>query len=199
MMQIDESVESALTILKKLPFITGRTAQKIIFFLLKNRKSYTQELINVLQRLTYIGECKFCNMPSSTEICNICSSQKRDDKELIIVEDFSDLFTIEQMGEYNGKYFLLNKRLDLKNGIGPESLCIDKLIEVIQSRQVRDIIFAFDQSPEMDATRMFIVDRLKPYGVNMYGIATGLPFGSEVEFADKRTMKYALLNKVKLE
>ncbi|MCX7959361.1 MAG: toprim domain-containing protein [Deltaproteobacteria bacterium] len=198
-MNFDESVENALTVLKKLPFITGRTAQKIIFFLLKNRKTYTQELIRALEKLTFIGECSICNMPSGSEICNICSSFKRNDREMIVVEDFADLFTIEQMGEYNGKYFLLNRRLDIKNGIGPENLGIERLIEVVRKRQVEEIIFAFDQSPEMEATKSIIVEKLSPLNVNMFSIAIGIPFGSEVEFSDKRTIKYALLNKVKIE
>lgn len=198
-MQLDETIDSALSILKRLPFITSRTAQRIIFFLLRNKNTYTLELIKALERLTYIGECKLCNMPSSTEICNICSSSKRNDEEVIIVEDFSDLFTIEQMGEYNGKYFILNKRIDVKDGIGPEDLGIEKLIERVKQRGIKDIIFAFDQSPEMEATKALIVEKLRPLGINLYSIAVGLPFGSEVEFADKRTIKYALLNKIKIE
>ncbi len=198
-MLFDETVEGALTVIRRLPFITGRTAKKILFFLLKNRKTYTQELIKVLEKLTFIGECSMCNMPSSTDVCNICSSPKRSDRELIVVEDFSDLFTIEQMGEYNGKYFLLNRRLDIKNGVGPENLGIEKLIEVVQARRVQDIIFAFDQSPEMEATKTLIAERLRPLDVSLYSIAVGLPFGSEVEFTDKRTIKYALLNKIKID
>ncbi|MCX7944179.1 MAG: toprim domain-containing protein [Deltaproteobacteria bacterium] len=138
-------------------------------------------------------------MPSRSELCNICSSQKRNDKELIIVEDFPDLFTIEQMGEYNGKYFILNKKLDIKNGIGPSDLGIEKLIEVIKNRGVEQVIFAFDQSPEMEATKGLIIERLRPLNINIFTIAVGIPFGSEVEFSDKRTLRYALLNKIKIE
>ncbi len=198
-MNFDEKIENALTVLKRLPFVTNRTAQKILFYLLKNRETYTPELIRALEILRQIGECRMCGMPSGGELCNICASPKRDDRELIIVEDFADVVVIEQMGEYNGKYFILNKRLDIKNGIGPENLGVERLIGLIKERGVESVIFSFDQSPEMEATRSLIVERLRPLGINLYSIAVGMPFGSEIEFADKRTIRYALLNKIKIE
>jgi recombination protein RecR len=198
-MQFDDNIENALSVIKKLPYISNRTAQKILFYLIKNRQTYTRELISVLEKLSFIGECRICNMPSSSEICHICSSPKRNNNELIIVEDFADLTAIEQIGEYNGKYYLLNRSLDIKNGVGQENLNLEKLIDSIKERNVRDIIFAFDQSPEMEATKLFIVEKLKPLNLNLYSIAVGMPFGSELEYADKRTVRYALLNKTKIE
>ncbi len=196
-MQFDENIERALSVIKRLPLVTNRTAQKILFFLLKNRQTYTKELISVLERLTSIGECRICNMPTSNEICEICASPKRNN-ELIIVEDFADLAAIEQMGEYNGKYYLLNMRLDIKSGVGPENLNLERLIENIKEQNIRDVIFAFDQSPEMEATKLLIIEKLQPLNINMYNIAVGMPFGSELEYADKRTIRYALQNKVKI-
>jgi len=198
-MEFDKTIENALKTIKKLPFITTRTSQKILFYLLKNKDTYTKELVNAIMALLEIKECRLCNMPTSGEICNICSSPKRDSRVLIIIEDLADLAAIEQMGEYNGKYYILNRRIDIKHGIGPEDLNLNKLIESIKSQSVSEVIFGFDQSPEMEATRLAIIERLKPLGVSMYTIAVGMPFGSEIEFADKRTIKYALQNRIKIE
>ncbi|MGB9600607.1 MAG: hypothetical protein ACPL7I_08635 [Myxococcota bacterium] len=100
--------------------------------------------------------------------------------------------------EYNGKYYLLNMRLDIKSGVGPENLNLERLIENIKEQNIRDVIFAFDQSPEMEATKLLIIEKLQPLNINMYNIAVGMPFGSELEYADKRTVRYALQNKVKI-
>ena len=198
-MEFDKTIENALKTIKKLPFITTRTSQKILFYLLKNKDTYAKELVNAIMALLEIKECRLCNMPTSGEICNICSSPKRDSRVLIIIEDLADLAAIEQMGEYNGKYYILNRRMDIKHGIGPEDLNLNKLIESIKSQSVSEVIFGFDQSPEMEAIRLAIIERLKPFGVSMYTIAVGMPFGSEIEFADKRTIKYALQNRIKIE
>lgn len=198
-MEFDETIENALATIKRLPFITTRTAQKILFYLLKNKDTYTKEFISAINTLLQIRECRLCNTPTSGEICNICNSPKRDSRLLIIIEDLADLAAIEQMGEYNGKYYILNRRIDIKHGIGPENLNLDKLFNNIKEQSVRDIIFGFDQSPEMEATKLAIIEKIKPIGVNIYTIAVGMPFGSEIEFADKRTIKYALQNRIKIE
>lgn len=198
-MILDESIENAISILKRLPFVTGRTAQKIIFYLLKNKHGYTVDLIRSLERLSLLQECRLCNMPTAGEICGICSSDRRDPHQLIIVEEFADMFAIEQMGEYSGRYYILNGRIDIKNGIGPEDLNIERLINNIRENKVQEVIFGFDQSPEMEATRLSLLEKIRPFNVNLYSIAVGMPFGSEIEYADKRTIRHALLNKVKIQ
>lgn len=198
-MFLDKSIEDAISTLKRLPFITGRSAQKIIFYLLKNKHGYAVELIRSLERLLLLQECHLCNMPTADKICNICSSDKRDVHLLMIVEDFADLFAVEQMGEYSGRYYILNSRLDIKNGIGPEDLNIEKLLNNIQENNVQEIIFGFDQSPEMEATKLFLIEKMKPFNINLYSIAVGMPFGSELEYADKRTLKHAILNKIEIK
>ncbi len=197
-MILDESIEKAISLLRKLPFITGRTAQKIIFFLLKNKNNYTGDLIKSLENLMLLKECRLCNSPSTMEICSICSSPKRDHNIMIIVEEFADLFAVEQMGEYSGIYYVLNRRLDIKNGVGPDDLNLDRLLSSIKENNVKEIIFGFDQNPEMEATKLLLIDKLKSLNVGMYSIAVGMPFGSELEYADKRTIRHALLNRIKI-
>ncbi|MGB0444734.1 MAG: recombination mediator RecR [Porticoccaceae bacterium] len=188
-----KTIDQLIDALRILPGVGVKSAQRMALQLLeKNREGAFKLAEAVTEAASKVGKCQQCRTLTEHDICNICSDPSRSDSQLCVVESPADLFAIEQAGGYRGKYFVLLGHLSPIDGIGPEQLGIDKLIERLQSNQVNELILATNLTVEGEATAHFIADKAKSLGIEVSRIAYGVPMGGELEYVDGGTLNLAL-------
>ena len=188
-----KTIDQLIDALRILPGVGVKSAQRMALQLLeKNREGAFKLAEAVTEAASKVGKCQQCRTLTEHDICNICSHPSRSDSQLCVVESPADLFAIEQAGGYRGKYFVLLGHLSPIDGIGPEQLGIDKLIERLQSNQVNELILATNLTVEGEATAHFIADKAKSLGIEVSRIAYGVPMGGELEYVDGGTLNLAL-------
>ena len=188
--EINDLVEALLC----LPSIGPRSAQRMAYHLLLGNRQKGLLLAERLKNaMSNISHCQYCNNFSSQPICSICSSQARNNNQLCIVEMPLDLLAIENSGGFSGHYFVLMGHLSPIDGIGPQQLSIDLLIERCQMVGFKEVIFAINPSVEGEATIFYIKEQLKKLDISISQLARGVPMGGELEFLDSSTIGKALL------
>jgi len=196
---IAEPLQKAIDELSKLPSIGKKTAQRLAIHLLKNDKETVESLILALRELKEkIRFCTECFNISVEETCDICKSAKRDRAIMCVVEDASDVISIEKTNEYNGLYHVLGGVLDPLSGITADRLKIKELLTRISNNDVREIILALNPNAEGDATSLYLNRLLKETSVKISRIARGLPIGGDIEFADSATIGRAFIGRIQL-
>ena len=188
-----KTIDQLIDALRILPGVGVKSAQRMALQLLeKNREGAFKLAEAVTEAASKVGKCQQCRTLTEHDICNICSDPSRSGSQLCVVESPADLFAIEQAGGYRGKYFVLLGHLSPIDGIGPEQLGIDKLIERLQFNQVNELILATNLTVEGEATAHFIADKAKSLGIEVSRIAYGVPMGGELEYVDGGTLNLAL-------
>ena len=188
-----KTIDQLIDALRILPGVGVKSAQRMALQLLeKNREGAFKLAEAVTEAASKVGKCQQCRTLTEHDVCNICSDPSRSDSQLCVIESPADLFAIEQAGGYRGKYFVLLGHLSPIDGIGPEQLGIDKLIERLQSNQVNELILATNLTVEGEATAHFIADKAKSLGIEVSRIAYGVPMGGELEYVDGGTLNLAL-------
>lgn len=196
-MEIAEPLRVVIDELSKLPSIGRKSAQRLALHLVKKEKQELEELINALILLKdNIKFCEQCFNISANDICNICSSQKRDSSLICVVEEASDVIAIENTNEFNGKYHVLGGVLSPLAGVGVESLKIKELVYRLKSGEVKEIILALNPNTEGETTSLYLAKLLKPLGIKITRLARGLPIGGDLEFTDEATIGRAVLNRI---
>jgi len=196
---IAEPLQKAIDELSKLPSIGKKTAQRLAIHLLKNDKETVEALVLSLRELKEkIRFCNECFNISVEETCDICKSAKRDRAIMCVVEDASDVISIEKTNEYNGLYHVLGGVLDPLSGITADRLKIKELLTRISNNDVREIILALNPNAEGDATSLYLNRLLKETSVKISRIARGLPIGGDIEFADSATIGRAFIGRIQL-
>jgi recombination protein RecR len=188
------AIEEATTELARLPGIGRKTAARLTYFLLKQPRSAIERLARALLNLAErVRACSACGNWSDTDPCPICADARRDRSMVCVVEEASDIAAIEKTGEYRGLYHVLGGHLSPLDGVGPEQLRLDSLVErVANGSVVREVILATDPSMEGEVTATYVRNLLERYGVRISRIALGLPVGGELEYADSVTLARAL-------
>ena len=198
-MLIAEPLQKAIDELSKLPSIGKKTAQRLAIHLLKNDRETVESLITSLRDLKEkIRFCQECFNISVDETCDICKSVKRDRTVMCIVEDASDVISIEKTNEYNGLYHVLGGVLDPLSGVTADSLKIKELFQRISNQEIKEIILALNPNAEGDATSLYLSRMLKETSVRISRIARGLPIGGDIEFADSATIGRAFIGRIQL-
>lgn len=198
-MLIAEPLQKAIDELSKLPSIGKKTAQRLAIHLLKNDRETVESLIASLRDLKEkIRFCEECYNISVDDTCDICKSAKRDRTVLCIVEDASDVISIEKTNEYNGLYHVLGGVLDPLSGVTADSLKIKELLHRISNQEIKEIILALNPNAEGDATSLYLSRMLKEKSVRISRIARGLPIGGDIEFADSATIGRAFIGRIQL-
>jgi recombination protein RecR len=198
-MLIAEPLQRAIDELSKLPSIGKKTAQRLAIHILKSDKESVDSLINSLQDLKEkIRFCSVCFNISTEEKCEICQSAKRDRSTICVVEDASDIISIEKTNEYNGLYHVLGGVLDPLGGVTIEKLKIKELLERITNDEVKEVILALNPDAEGDATSLYLSRLLKEINIKVSRIARGLPIGGDLEFADSATIGRAFIGRIEL-
>jgi len=185
---------NALTIL---PGVGKKSAQRMALYLLDRNKDGASILANtLLQAVDSIQRCSSCRMLTSKNLCGVCSDNSRDSLSICIVESPSDVLAIESTGGYRGKYFVLLGRLSPIDGVGPEELGINELLNRINAEGIKEIILATSSTVEGDATSIFIKDHVK--NIKVSRISYGIPIGGELEYVDGTTIARAIEGRVEI-
>mgnify|MGYP000349373423 FL=1 len=192
-MKFPKSFLKLIENLKKLPGIGEKTAEKSAFAIVKNKK-ILEDLINSLNEVKKLRLCIRCHTISEKEICDICSDIQRD-KIIMIVESPYDMFHIERLGVYNGKYHVIGGLISPLEGIEPNNLFIDDLRNRILEEDILEVIIGLSPSVEGDATSYYIYEKIKDLKVSITQIARGIPTGYEIIYTDSITLQKAILSR----
>jgi recombination protein RecR len=179
--------------LKALPGVGPRAAQRMAFELVQNKREAATLLAEALNTaLEKLRHCERCNTLSETPICALCASPRRDATQLCVVETPSDQITLEQSGAFSGLYFVLMGRLSPLDGVGPNQIHLEKLVNRATDGTVKEVILATNFTNEGEVTAHVITELLEPQGVKVSRLARGIPIGSELEYVDAATVAQAV-------
>jgi len=188
-----ETIEKLISEFSKLPGIGQKTAERFVFYLLKQPKEELEKLNLALKNLEKnIKICSICQNFSETDPCPICSSKSRDKSIICVVAEPQDLLAIEKTGEYKGTYHVLHGVINLPEGITPNRLKINELLERVKKNRIKEIILALNPDIEGESTALHIKKLLSPFNLKITKLARGLAMGSELEYADEITLADAL-------
>jgi recombination protein RecR len=179
--------------LKHLPGVGPKTAQRLTFHLLRADREEALALAEAIRDAKEkIRECSICSNLTDTDPCEFCTSPGRNRKIICVVEEPANIVAVEKTRQFNGLYHVLGGALAPLQGVGPEQLRIKSLLERLKGGTVEEIIIATNPTAEGEATAMYLSKLIKPLGLRVTRIATGIPVGSELEYADEVTMLKAL-------
>ena len=184
--------------LSSLPGIGGKTAQRLAFHIIRMPKERVEQLTSaILDARNNIRYCKVCCTLTDQEICPICSNPQRDHKTIMVVENTRDLAAYEKIGKYEGLYHVLHGAISPMLGIGPGDIRLKELMQRLQG-DVDEVIIATNSSLEGETTAMYISKLIKPTGIRVSRIASGVPVGGDLECIDEVTLLRALEGRVDL-
>ena len=193
-------LENAVNEVARLPGIGKRTALRLVLHLLKQpveNTNYLTESLKVLR--TEVKTCEKCHNISDTILCEICNNPKRDGSVVCVVEDIRDVMAIENTSQYKGLYHVLGGKISPIEGIGPQNLEIESLIEKVKNNEVKELIFALSSTMEGDTTNFYIFKQIEKFGVATSTIARGISVGDELEYADEVTLGRSIVNRIPFE
>jgi recombination protein RecR len=187
------AIDQLIAEFAKLPGIGRKTAQRLTFHLLQQSPEQASRLAAALSSVAErVRPCQECGNPTEDQVCAICADPRRDASLLCVVEEASAVSVVERATEFRGRYHVLGGRLSPLDGVGPEALRLDRLVERVRSGQVREVILATNPSMEGEVTATYIQQLLAGLGVRVTRLARGLPMGGELEYVDGVTLAHAL-------
>ncbi|MCH2445963.1 MAG: recombination mediator RecR [Candidatus Marinimicrobia bacterium] len=188
---LPESLNRLVDGLSDFPGIGKKTAERMAFYLLKSNDGWAQNLAKaIMDVIEQIHECPICHNISDTSPCSICSDAKRDPSLLCVVEDTTDLVVFEKTNHFRGKYHVLGGVLSPLDGIGPEDLHFDTLLERINGEE--EVIIATNPNAEGETTALYLAKLLKEHNIKVTRLASGIPVGGDLEYTDEATLVSAL-------
>lgn len=193
-----ESINNLIEELAQLPSIGSKSAQRLAFHILNLPEERVERLSGViLKAKKNVRYCRECFTMTDSEVCPICSNPKRDKKTIMVVEDTRDLAAYEKTGQYEGVYHVLHGAINPSLGITPSDIKLKELLKRLQG-DVDEVIIATNSSLEGEATAMYISKLLKPAGIRVTRIASGVPVGGDLEYIDEVTLYRALQGRTEL-
>ena len=179
--------------LKKLPGVGTKSAQRYAFHILRGSDEDAEQLAGAIREIkAALRLCSICNNITDVDPCVYCSSATRNQRVVCVVEEPTNIAAVEKGRTYNGAYHVLHGTLSPIHGVGPEHLHISNLLRRAESGSVDEVILATNPTVEGEATAVYLAQQLKPTGVRVTRIATGIPAGSDIEYADEVTLQRAL-------
>ncbi|MDZ4819344.1 MAG: recombination mediator RecR [Planctomycetota bacterium] len=198
MAQLTESVTKLIDELAKLPGIGRKSAERLAYYVLRVHKNEALQLADAIRNVKEnVRYCSVCFNLAETELCVICSDTRRDPTLLCVVEQPRDLMALEQAGSYRGLYHVLLGRLAPLEGIGPDQLTIQALVERVSAGVIKEVIMGTNPTLEGDGTALYISNQLAEYPVEITRLARGITTGSVLEFANKEILADALSGRQK--
>ena len=190
-------LEKAVNEMAQLPGIGKRTALRLVLHLFKQPLERTTFLTESLLKMrNEVKLCESCHNLSDENLCVICSNNKRDHQLICVVEDVRDVMAIENTGQFKGIYHVLGGKISPIDGVGPSQLKISSLIEKVNSKSVRELIFALSSTMEGDTTNFYIYKQIKNDSLITSTIARGIAVGDELEYADEVTLGRSIVQRV---
>jgi recombination protein RecR len=188
-----QPVQTLIDELGRLPGVGPKSAQRIAFHLLKIPADDVARLaVAITDAKARVRFCARCWNVAEAELCPICSDDRRDSSVLCVVEESRDIVAIEKTGEFRGRYHVLLGAMNPLEGIGPEQLKMKELFTRLEPEAVEEVILCTNPNTEGEVTAMYLARMLKPFGVRVSRIASGLPVGGDLEYADELTLGRAL-------
>lgn len=188
-------LENAVEEISQLPGIGKRTALRLALHMLKTPNSQTEALAKSLHNLVNeISYCKKCHAICNNDICDVCANPIRNHKMICVVEDIRDVMAIENTAQYKGVYHVLGGRISPMDGIGPQQLKIESLLQRVQ--EVDEVILALSSTMEGDTTMFYIYKVLKDFPIKLTTIARGIGIGDELEYTDEITLVRSIQNRI---
>lgn len=182
----------------KLPGIGPKSAQRLAFHIINRPVEEVKSLSNaIIEAKEHVRYCKQCYTLTDSELCPICSNPERDASTIMVVENTRDLAAYEKTGKYDGVYHVLHGAISPMLGIGPNDIKLKELIQRLQG-DVKEVIIATNSSLEGETTAMYISKLIKPTGIKVSRIASGVPVGGDLEYIDQVTLLRALEGRVEL-
>jgi len=186
-------VQALIDELGRLPGIGPKSAQRIAFHLLKVPADDANRLAHaILEAKDKVRFCERCFNVAEDELCSFCTDDRRDSSIICVVEESRDIVSVERTGEFNGRYHVLLGAMSPLEGIGPEQLKIRELLNRLGPEGVREVIVCTNPNTEGEVTAMYLARMLKPLGLEVTRLASGLPVGGDLEYADELTLGRAL-------
>lgn len=190
-------LESAVSEFAKLPGIGRKTALRLVLYLLRQNESasvsFGEAIIRLRKEIKY---CNKCHNISESEVCPICSNPSRDDSVICVVENVKDVMSIENTHQHYGLYHVLGGLISPMDGVGPQDIEIDSLVERVKEGCVKEVILALSATMEGDTTNFYIFRRLAPYPeVKITMLARGMSVGNDIEYTDELTLGRSILNR----
>lgn len=188
----DGAVQELIDELGRLPGVGPKSAQRIAFHVLDEDPQEVQALVNALLRVKEkVHFCEVCGNVTEAQRCSICADARRSDSVICVVEESKDIVAIERTREFRGKYHVLGGSINPIQGVGPEDLRIRELLARLADGTVTEVILATDPNIEGEATAAYLIRLIAPIGVAVSRLASGLPVGSDLEYADEITLSRA--------
>jgi recombination protein RecR len=182
-------IQDLIDELARLPGVGPKSAQRIAFHIIQSDRVDVSRLAEILKTVKErVKFCTTCGNISEEELCRICKDPRRDNSSICVVEESKDVLAIEKTREFKGKYHVLGGAISPIDGIGPENLRIKELMTRLAQTQINEVIIATDPNLEGEATATYLTRLIKPLGVKVSRLASGLPVGGDLEYADEITL-----------
>ncbi len=190
-------IEQAVEAFAQLPGVGKKTALRYALHLIKNDAQYAQQLQNSILKLkTELKFCKNCHNVSEQDVCDICLNPVRDATTICVVQDYRDILAIENTGLYKGVYHVLGGLISPLDGIGPQNLNVETLVEKCGSNTILEVILALNGTMEGETTAFYVFKRLSNFSLKMSTIARGIAVGEELEYTDEVTLGRSITNRI---
>ncbi len=191
-MSSTRDIDALIELMAKLPGLGPRSARRAVLHLIRKRALLLTPLADMMQRVAATArECLNCGNVGTTDVCDICTSEKRANGELCVVEDVADLWAMERSGVFKGRYHVLGGTLSALDAIGPQELRIPRLLDRVQSEAISEVILALNATIDGQTTAHYIADQLEGQ-VRLTSLAQGVPIGGELDYLDDGTITAAM-------
>ena len=193
-------LENAVNEVSRLPGIGKRTALRLVLHLLRQPADNTKFLSNALLHLRNdVKTCEKCHNISDTLLCDICQNPRRNSDIVCVVEDIRDVMAIESTSQFKGLYHVLGDKISPIEGIGPQELKIESLVNKVENAEIKELIFALSSTMEGDTTNFYIFKQIEKFDITTSTIARGISVGDELEYADEVTLGRSIVNRIPFE
>jgi recombination protein RecR len=193
-------LENAVNEFAKLPGIGKKTALRLVLHLLKQEENNVQQFSEVIAKMrNEIKFCQRCYNVADGDICSICANSMRKQETICVVENIRDVIAIESTQQFSGTYHVLGGIISPLDGVGPDQLNIESLINRVQKEKTEELIFALNPNIQGDTTIYYIQKKLQHTNIHITTIARGIAFGGELEYADEMTLARSLQNRLPIE
>jgi len=193
MTKVAEPINQLIKKLAKLPGVGGKTASRLALYILRSSKEEAYDLarsiVSVKEKITF---CSVCYNLTDENPCKICKDEKRDKEIICVVEEPGDLLALESSGDFKGKYHVLFGVISPLDGVTPDDIKIQELLERLNNGQVKEVIVATNPTTNGNATALYLSNLIKPLGIKVTRIAQGIPIGGDIEYTDEVTLRKAM-------
>ena len=193
MIQNRDAISDLVELFARLPGLGPRSARRLVLHMLKRRKQQMEPIAKaMLEVAESVQNCDVCGNLCSADVCDLCNSDRRSNREICVVAEVSDLWAMERSGGFKGRYHVLGGLLSMLDNVGPDEIRVSKLVERAESDRVKEVILALSPTVDGQTTAFYIAEQLRQVGVAVTSLGTGVPIGGELDYLDDGTIAAAI-------